>query len=65
MIVSNAKEGQVQEVFSEDQEELVVDCRVGDETLMKTQSSLYRETTGLSVTLSITDQVQKPVDLSL
>ena len=30
-----AKEGQVQEVVSEDQEELVVDAGVGDETLME------------------------------
>ena len=35
LIVSNAKEGQVQEVVSEDQEELVVDVGVEDETLME------------------------------
>ena len=33
--MSEAKEGQVQEVVSEDQEELVVDAGVGDETLME------------------------------
>ena len=33
--MSEAKEGQVQEVVSEDKEELVVDVGVGDETLME------------------------------
>ena len=33
-----AKEGQVQEVVSEDQEELVVDARVENETLMEDSS---------------------------
>ena len=32
LTVSEAKEGQLQEVVSEDQEELVVDAGVGDET---------------------------------
>ena len=35
LILSEAKEGQVQEVVNEDQKELVVDAGVGDETLME------------------------------
>ena len=59
--MSEAKEGQVQEVVSEDQEELVVDAGVVDETLIEDTVLTPQRLTTLSLTLSIVEQVQKPI----
>ena len=59
-IVSETKEGQVQDVVNKDQEELglVLNAGVVHETLIEDTSSLHRETT---LSLRIVDQVQNPI----